>query len=234
MDYSPLLIVVAVGKEADLIISRLAGINPIGGRTAYEGRIAGLEVLLMVCGLGGVNAASALSAALEGRPDIAGVINLGCAGAYEGCGLETGQAALAAELIHADSGVLTGHKLHGLEKIGLPLVKGREGEAWFNRLPVDDAFSAALAKANPGIMRGAFASVNQVSGDAETAARIQKRWGVIIEEMEGAALAQTALHYRKPFAAIRGVSNICGLRRLDIKAGAHAAQRAFLNWGEKQ
>jgi futalosine hydrolase len=231
--YSPLLIVVAVGQEADLILPQLKSIDSIGGRHVYAGVIGGLEVLLIISGMGTVNAASALSAALENRSGLRAVLNLGSAGAYEGCGLQTGQAALATELVHADSGVLSQKKLHGLERIGIPLVHDPEGNAYYNRLPVDSAFSQALSQANPEIAQGRFATVNQVSGDGATAQRIQERWGVILEEMEGAALAQVALHYGVPFAALRGVSNQCGQRELDLKAGARAAQRVFLNWGER-
>ncbi len=231
-NYSPLLIVVAVSEEADLIIPRLKEVVPIGGRRAYSGAIGRLEVLLIISGMGVVNAASALTAALENNPRIKAVLNLGCAGAYAESGLQKGQAALADQAVHADSGVLTADRLFGLEKIGLPLVHEAGGDGLFNRLPVDRKFCASLAGANPGIKQGAFAAVNQVSGDASTAARVRERWGVIIEEMEGAALAQVALHYGVPFAAVRGVSNICGARDLDVKAGAQAAQRAFIRWGE--
>ena len=230
--FSPLLIVVALDKEAGLLIPRLNESSPLGRRPAYGGRIGGLDVRLAVCGLGTVNAAGVLGAALESVPEIRAVLNLGCAGVYEGCGLDIGDAALATELVHADSGVLGRDRLWGLEKIGLPLGYDSKENPLYNRIPPDPALSRSLADALPGMARGAFATVNQVSADSQIAGRIQERWGVIIEEMEGAALAQTALRYAKPFAALRGVSNICGQRRLDVEAGALAAQRAFLQWGE--
>ena len=49
-----------------------------------------------------------------------------------------------------------------------------------------------------------------VSGDAALARQREERWGVIMEEMGGGALALCAALYAKPLAALRGVSNLAG------------------------
>jgi futalosine hydrolase len=214
--------------EAELLIQRLAPAKP---RTAamerwplYEGALGGQEVALLLTGMGMVNSAAALAACLEHMPEARALVNLGCAGAYAGSGLRTGQAALADEIVLADHGVRTSRKLHGLEKTGIPLLRHGEDEI-YNRLPCHGELSERLAL--PEMPQGLFACVAQVSGDPATAAMVEERWGAILEDMESGAAAQVAALYGLPFACVRGVSNLAGARDLDVKAGAEAAQNAL-------
>lgn len=226
------LVTVAMEMEARLLIPRLAPAPLLGGRPAYAGELpgpaAGRCVVLLLTGMGQVNAAQATAAALERLPEVAAVINLGCAGAYPAAGLAVGQAAAASQAVHADLGVLTARRWHPLDLTGIPLARDPQGRPVFNRLPVDQALTDALCVRRPGLPRGAFATVNQVSGDPATAQALEQRWSALLEDMETAAVAQVALHYAKPFAALRGVSNIAGQRELDVAAGAEAAQRVLL------
>lgn len=229
------LITVAMAMEARLLIPRLNPAPPLGGRPCYAGELpgpaAGRRVILLLTGMGQVNAAQATTAALELRPEVEAVVNLGCAGAYPGSGLAVGQAAAASQAVHADLGVLTARRWHPLDLTGIPLLDDAQGRPVFNRLPVDQALTNDLCAARPGLPdlpRGAFATVNQVSGDPATAAALEQRWSALLEDMETAAVAQVAAWYHKPFAALRGVSNIAGSRELDVAAGAEAAQRALL------
>jgi futalosine hydrolase len=226
------LITVAMELEARLLIARLAPAPSLGGRPCHVGVLpgpaAGRRVLLLLTGMGQVNAAQATTAALERLDEVEAVINLGCAGAYPGSGLAVGQAAAATEAVHADLGVLTARRWHPLDLTGIPLLRGPQGLPVFNRLPVDQTLTDALCAARPGLPRGAFATVNQVSGDQATALALETRWGALLEDMETAAVAQVAALYAKPFAALRGASNIAGQRELDVAAGAEAAQKVLL------
>lgn len=226
------LVVVAVGLEAELLAPRLMPAPNLAGRPAWRGGIAAREILLLVGGMGLINAAQAVTAALEREPDLEAVINLGCAGAYAQSGLGLGDAALATECVLADWGVAAERGWRPLNALGLPLGQGPDGAARYHRWPCDSGLAQLFLAANPGITSGAFNSVVQVSGDAPAAAALETRWGAIIEEMEGAAVAQVAAHYGRPFAALRGVSNRAGRRELDIRAGAEAAQKAFLRLEE--
>ena len=98
------LLSVAMPQEAGLLLACLRPSEPIGGRPVYQGGLAGREVLLVLTGLGQVNAAQAITAVLETRPRVDAVLNLGCAGAYENGGLDLGQAALADEVIFRGPG----------------------------------------------------------------------------------------------------------------------------------
>ncbi len=228
------LLCAAVPQEAALLTPRLEPAPALGGRPSWQGELGRRPVRLVITGLGLVNAAQAVTAALENLPRLQGVINFGCAGAYAGSGLNLGQAAVASQVVLADQGVLTRRRRHGLEKIGIPLGRDAAGRPIYNRLPVDRELSESLAAAAGGLARGPFASIGQVSGDPETAAGLARPWGAILEEMEGGAVALVALHYNLSFAAVRGVSNQAGHRELDLEAGARAAQEALLAWGESK
>ncbi|MEW5914371.1 MAG: futalosine hydrolase [Thermodesulfobacteriota bacterium] len=217
------LLIIAMEAEARLLISRLTPAEAIGGRPAFAGRLGGQDMLLLLSGLGQVNAAQAVTAALETRPEIAAVVNLGCAGAYPDSGLRQGQAILASEVVLADLGVQTQDYLHGLEKVGIPLAQGV-----YNRLPCDAGLNQRLLAARPELAQGVFATVGRVSGDQATARAVAARWGAAVEDMESAAVGLVARHYGRPFAALRGISNLAGQRELDVAAGAEAAQRALL------
>lgn len=214
--------------EAEFLMRRLEQVKPQSTSMErwplYRGALGGREVALVLTGMGLVNSAAALAAALEHLPRPAALINLGCAGAYAGSGLQVGQAALASQVVLADHGVRTSRKLHGLEKTGIPLLQ-HQGEAIYNRLPCHGGLNRRLAL--PELAQGVFACVAQVSGDAATAAAVEERWGAILEDMESGAAAQVAALYDLPFACLRGVSNLAGARELDVKAGAEAAQKAL-------
>lgn len=219
------LISIAMQMEAELLIRRLEPAEPLRHWPLWRGSLGGQEVVLQLSGMGLVNAASAVAAALERLPNITALINLGCAGAYAQSGLSVGQAALANRIVLADHGVRTSRKLHGLEKTGIPLIKHHSGDI-YNHLPCSAELNSRLTL--PELSQGAFACVAQVSGDPATAAAVEERWGAILEDMESGAVAQVAALYDLPFACVRGVSNLAGARELDVKAGAEAAQRAFL------
>ncbi len=223
------LVTVAMRVEAELLIPRLRRMDDIGRKPAYGGELAGRGVLLVLTGMGQVNAAQAATAALETRPEIDAVLNLGCAGAYASSGLELGQAAMATEVVFADLGVQAKGSLRDFSLVGIPLCTGRDGDDLYNRLPCDPDLIEEITAANPGIAQGVFATVERISGDPEAAQAVAARWGAVMEEMEGAAVGLVALHYAKPFAALRGVSNLAGLRELDVALGGGAAQRALLN-----
>lgn len=222
------LVTVAMPAETRLLTERWEPSGGIGRRRCWRGSLAGREALLVLTGIGQVNAAQAATAALEAEPTISAVFNLGCAGAYPDSGLVTGQAALASEVVLADLGVQRADRLAGLDEVNIALAGWKSSRPVYNRIPCDSDLNRLLAQANPGIKAGPFATVGRISGDAPTARAVARRWGAIMEEMESAAVGLVAGWYDKPFAAVRGVSNPAGLRELDLAAGAEAAQRALL------
>ena len=223
----PWLVSAALPVEAELLQARLTPAPTLGLRPCWQGQLGERPVFLILTGLGMVNAAQAVTAALEVHPEIEAVLNLGCAGAYAGSGLELGQAALATQAVLADLGIASARGWRPLDKLGIPLMQDPAGSPIYHRLPADPALNQML---DPGgtLPRGIFATVAQVSGDQSVARDLAQRWGALLEDMESAAVAQVALWYGKPFAALRGVSNLAGQRELEVKAGARAAQEALL------
>ena len=225
------LLCAAMPQEAVLLIPRLAPASPTGGRPVWVGELGPRRVVLILTGMGMVNAAQAVTASLEAFRGVKRVINFGCAGAYAASGLEIGRVAAADQVVHADQGVTGGRRWRGLDAIGIPLERNAAGEPIYNRLPVDRALSEELRSAGDRVASGVFASVARVSGDPDAARRLEERWGALVEDMESAAVAQVAAHYGLAFASVRGVSNIAGGRELDVAAGARAAQELILAWG---
>lgn len=226
------LLAVAMEPEARLLIPRLKPAPPLGRKPCYQGRLAGRQVHLVLTGLGLVNAAQAVAAALERLPGVEAILNLGCAGAYAGSGLKVGDAALASQAVLADGGLLTSQAWRPLERLGLPLFTDGQGRDYYHRWSCHPGLNDLLARARPGIRQGVFATVNQVSGDPATAVVMEGRWSALLEDMESAAVAQVAALYGLPCACLRGVSNIAGQRELDVAAGASAAQEVLLALGE--
>ena len=227
------LVTAAMSPETRLLTARLEPGGEVGRRPCWRGELVGHEVLLVLTGIGQVNAAQATTAALEAEPAVSAVFNLGCAGAYADSGLQIGQAVLAREVVLADMGVQSAERLQGLDEVDIALAGRSSGWPMYNRITCDLGLNELINRANPGIALGAFATVGRISGDAPTSQAVAQRWGAIMEDMESAAVGLVARWYAKPFAAIRGVSNPAGLRELDVAAGAGAAQRAFLALDER-
>jgi futalosine hydrolase len=225
------LLTAALDIEAKSLIAQLSAAAPIGGKQCFAGRLGRQVVVLMLTGLGPINAAQGVTAALERLPGLDGVINLGCAGAYSGAGLKIGDAVLASEVVLADLGMRKTNGILPLDNLGIPLYRDAAGKEVYNRIPVDRDLTDRLARIDPNLKQGVFATVGQVSGDHATAAVLELAWGAILEDMESAAVGMVAALYNKPFACLRGVSNMAGHRKLDVAAGAEAAQKVLLSMG---
>lgn len=228
----PIIVTAATPRELSLLTSELenGGRQQCGRREVHEGKIGGWRVILAVTGIGKVNAASAVTALLEHfEPEL--LVNTGCAGAYAGNGLAVGELALATAEVFGDEGVVTPEGWHSLELIGIPVL-ARNGEQYYNRFPLtrwamDKAEHVAHA-AGVTLHRGTFVTVSTVSGTVERGNELQRRFGGICENMEGAAAAQIAAHYGVDFLEIRGISNLVedrDLSRWNIPRAVEQAQK---------
>jgi futalosine hydrolase len=223
-----MLLTAAMPSEAELLIPHLNGVGKLGKRPFWQGRLGKEKVWLVLTGLGMINAAQAVTAALENLVSCRVVVNIGCAGAYED-DLGLGQAVLARRVVLADMGVKSQGTWRDLSAIKIPLIPPEEGQKpIFNVFECDKGLNREFLDVCPGLLTGVFATVSQVSGDIESARTVADRWQARLEDMETAAVAQVAALYQKKFTAIRGVSNLAGDRRLDVKKGAEAAQKAVL------
>jgi futalosine hydrolase len=207
----------AVPTEGKGLFSRPAGPDPQKyPPTMYKCTASGRHVVHAVSGLGKVNAAHAATVLIKSHaPSL--IINFGVGGAYPSSGLKIGDIAVATSEIYADEGVLAKDGLKTLDLIGIPLVRaGRK--KYFNEFPVGGTNlrkiidgMAASEQALSGefkIGKGAFATVSACTGTTKRALELERRFGVICENMEGAAVAQICIMYQTPMIEIRGISNL--------------------------
>jgi len=196
-----MLIVYATRGEADYLRQKALGREVWRGRERLFGSgWRGLEL-----GVGKVNAAATLSAYLELHPETERVLLVGIAGAYPGTGLEVGDLVLAGEEIQADLGTSA-----GLEPLGFPAIE-MAGQRYFNHYPADTIWTAELLT-RWGLEPRSFLTRDLVSETPEEAAELARRWKAAVENMEGAAVAHTALLHGVAWAELRAVSNQAGVR----------------------
>lgn len=226
-----------LGPLLDLLEARPSAHAPHPGGAAgwprlRHGAIDGQLVDVVTTGVGKANAAAATALAIE-RTRPRAVLLCGIGGAYRGAGLAVGDVALATAEVHLDTGVGFGEAWRGMDELGFALVEGPP--ARFNRFDLDDARVRALAR-RLGVHACTFGTAEAVTADAIQAEALQRRHGVCVESMEGAAAAQVALALGVPFLEVRGISNEVGDRerdRWDVPAAVRNACRAartLLTW----
>ncbi|RDI95620.1 futalosine hydrolase [Meiothermus sp. QL-1] len=156
-------------------------------------------------GIGKVNTAATLAAFAQRHP-LERALLFGIAGVYPGAALQIGDAALAEEEVQADLGLREG----GMQAVGFPVLeKGRA--PYYNRFPLDRAFTHEL-KARLGLPGKTFLTRDLLSETPAEAQELSQRWRAELENMEGAAFAQTCLWLGLKGAELRAVSNIAGVR----------------------
>ena len=224
-----LLLVSATALESGAVQSELEApkTDQYAGKTAIVGDLYGWRCTLLHTGIGGVNAAHALTCQLERQlPDL--VIQFGIGGAYVPTGLPIRSVVLATEEVYGDVGVVTPEGWKPADEIGIPLVHGDPPR--FNHFPLDSQLVSTAVEIC-GSRCGTFVTVSQCSGVQAVGDAIHARFNALCESMEGAAAAHICTLYNVPFLEIRGISNLVEDRqtdRWDIPGAADAAQSALI------
>jgi futalosine hydrolase len=233
----PVIVTAATPREIALLIAALEGKERFlsAHRDAFRGEIKGRPVILAITGIGKVNVAIAVTALLE-RFETELLITTGCAGAYRGSELAVGDLAAATVEVAGDEGVLAPDGWHTLELIGIPAVE-RKGDSYFNRYPLTrwalDKAAFVAETSGISLQQGTFVTVSTVSGTLARGEELERRFGGICENMEGAAAAHVALLYGADCMEVRGVSNHVedrDLSRWDIQTAADRAQEFILKF----
>jgi futalosine hydrolase len=227
----------SVPEEGRLLIRQLKKKSTVSGRQFSKGRIGDRDVVYMVSGMGKTNAAHAATILLERfSPDR--VILFGVGGAYPSSGLQVGDIAVAEKEVYGDEGVLMRNGFRDTELIGIPLLrKGRK--KYFNEFILDKTLVRKTLKSfhdtpcpMPSATRiksGTFVTVSSCTGTRKRALELQKRFGALCENMEGASVAHICTLYGIPLLEIRGISNIVEDRdraTWDVMLAAENCQRA--------
>jgi futalosine hydrolase len=235
-----IIIIAAMPQEIELLEKTLehSGRVKAGGYEYVEGTISNLRVVVCAGGVGKVNAAAAIAVMIDRyQPQL--VINIGCAGAYAGSGLSIGNLVVASEEVLADDGVVVADGWRDLRYLNIPSVE-QGGLSCYNILPLSrHASEKAMQLADyygVFLMRGRSATVSTCSGTNQYGAELSRRWNALIENMEGAAVAQVCLRCGVDCLEIRGVSNMVeerDLKKWDIPRAVEAAQRFVLKYLEE-
>lgn len=169
----------------------------------YEGTLAGQEVVLLLSGIGKVNAALSTTILHERfKPDY--VINTGSAGGTDP-ELNVGDVVIGTEIIHHDADATA----FGYEYGQIPQMP--------EHYPSDQTLvkyaNAATKQVDPDInvMNGLIGTGDSFMSDAKRVQEVvDKLKEVKALEMEAAAIAQVCYQYDTPFIIIRSISDVAG------------------------
>ncbi len=168
------------------------------GSTYYEGTLDGLDVVVVQCGIGKVNAALCVQVLCDCY-GVTHVVNTGIAGS------------LCAELDIGDLVISLDAMYHDFDchAFGYPVgkVPGMPVAYEADAKLIELAFNAAES-VNPGHSRkGRVASGDQFVAEKALKERIIEVTGALCTEMEGTAIAQAAYRNGVPFVIIRAISD---------------------------
>ena len=194
-------IIGAMQVEVELLLGAMENKNEtnIAGSTFYEGTLEGLDVVVVQCGVGKVNAAICAQI-LCSSFGVSHLVNTGIAGS------------LCADLDIGDLVVSTDAMYHDFDCVNFGYPYGKIPGMDVISFPADEnmvsyAFAAAES-VNPGhTKKGRIASGDQFVAVKELKEQIIARTTGLCTEMEGAAIAQTAYRNQIPFVILRAISD---------------------------
>ncbi len=194
-------IIGAMETEVRLLLQHLEGtqVTQKAGSAFYEGKLEGLPVVVVQCGVGKVNAAICTQILIDCF-GVTHVLNTGIAGS------------LCAQLDIGDFVVSQDAMYHDFDCTPFGYAPGQVPGMKEPIYAADDrliayAFSAAEAE-NPGHTRiGRVASGDQFVCRKDKKTRIIDMTGALCTEMEGAAIAHTATRNSVPFVILRAISD---------------------------
>ena len=196
-------IIGAMSVEVEALKAQLGNMSETryAGMDFYEGILEGTNVVIVVCGIGKVNAALCAQVLCD-RFSVTHIVNTGIAGSL--CAdLDIGDFVISRDAMYHD---FTCQGLNPAYEVGqipdMPVKVFTAEDAL-----VEKAMDAANA-VHPGHARiGRIAS-----GDQFVSAKVQKEeiirnTGALCTEMEGAAIAHTCFKNQIPFVVIRAISD---------------------------
>ncbi len=223
-------IVVSTKLEAEVLLEYLAGREEMSfqQKSFYSGTLkGGIRASICICGVGKANAAHGTTLLFERfTPRL--VYSIGVAGAYPSSGLKVGDIAVAESEIYGDEGVAFKDEFRTMDAIGFPLCS-RGGSEYYNEFPL--FVPGHLKDFN---VKGSFLTVSSCTGTLAKGKELEKRFGAICENMEGAAVAHICALNGVPAVEIRGISNTIEdrtagpLKREDILLASGRVQKFFL------
>ena len=194
-------VVGAMQQEVETLLAAMQDVKKVEKLTAvfYEGKLEGLDVVVVQCGVGKVNAAMCTQSLCDCF-GVTHLVNTGIAGS------------LCADLDIADLVVSKDAMYHDFDCVHFGYEMGRVPGMDVTAFPADEKMAAlafaAAEKVNPGHTKvGRVASGDLFVAERKAKERIIQRTGALCTEMEGAAIAHTAYRNGVPFVVIRAISD---------------------------
>ena len=194
-------IIGAMAIEVETLVQNLENVKESthAWSTYYEGKLEGLDVVVVQCGVGKVNAAMCAQI-LCSCYGVTHIVNTGIAGS------------LCAELDIGDFVVSQDAMYHDFDCVHFGYPVGKVPGMDVIAFPADEMLIHYAREAAESVHPGHSRMGRVASGDlfvAEKAAkeRIIERTQALCTEMEGAAIAQTAYRNGTPFVILRAISD---------------------------
>ena len=194
-------IIGAMQVEVEILLGEMENRRErvIAGSTFHAGKLEGLDVVVVQCGVGKVNAALCAQILCDCF-GVTHLVNTGIAGS------------LNAELDIGDLVVSTDAMYHDFDctRFGYPYgrVPGMDVTAFQADGTLSDFAFAAAEQGNPGhTRRGRIASGDRFVAERGVKEQIIAATGGLCTEMEGAAVAQAAYRNGVPFVILRAISD---------------------------
>ncbi|WP_448979094.1 5'-methylthioadenosine/adenosylhomocysteine nucleosidase [Neisseria sp.] len=201
MSVQTIAVVGAMEQEIELLRESMANVKHVsfGKFSAYEGELAGKRTVLVLSGIGKVNAAVSTSWVIhQFAPDC--VINTGSAGGL-GKGLKVGDVVIGETVAHHDVDVTAFGYVWG-QVPQLPAVFESDSNL------IRQAEKAAQVFDGAAVTQGLIVSGDRFVHSSEGVAEIRSHFPEVkAVEMEAAAIAQTSHQLEVPFVIIRAVSD---------------------------
>ena len=196
-------IIGAMTVEVETLKSKMENMNQTekAGMTFYEGKLEGLSVVVVVCGVGKVNAAMCVQVLCDCF-QVTHIVNTGVAGSL--CAdLDIGDFVISQDAMYHD---FTCHGLNPDYAVGQ--IPGFPVLAFpADSMLAEYAMAASLKLPSGKAKLGRVASGDQFVAAKEEKLRIISDTGALCTEMEGASIAHAAWRNQVPFVIIRAISD---------------------------
>ncbi len=193
-------LICAMSEELELLLEGLENQKEytIANMSFYTGSLEGVQVVLVLSGIGKVNASIAVSLLIS-EFEVDAVINTGVAGAIDQK-LEVGDIVVGERLAYHDVNVTNfGYRLGQLPQMPL----------FYESSPSLIALiKDTISETSPTFYFGDIVSGDSFVMDREMGEEIKNQFPhALVTEMEGAAVGQTSYQFSVPFLVIRAVSD---------------------------
>lgn len=183
--------VIACDSEAEILLSQMEieGISSLYGKPVYTGKAFGKDIILVVCGVGKVNAAAGAGAAISKGADI--VLNFGVAGGLN-------ESTEIAEIYAIEKAVQYDFDCTQLNGTKVGTLDGETEN--FMPLFVPDQFD---------FPRRALGTGDRFN-DSPVDHKLLIELGCDIREMEAGAIAEVCKYAGVPFTSVKAISDVYG------------------------